>query len=94
MWVVFEKRGEKVVFEVIRGAERDERILTKLFGKYGREIVKEVPLGVPVNIDVYKLKKILEGKKKRTKARTTVQKRTPVMEENAVLTSSIEGTLA
>ena len=94
MWVVFEKKGDRVKFEVIRGAERDERILIRLFDRYGREIVKEVPLGVPVNIDVYKLKKILEGKKKRARARIAVQKRTPVREEKAVFMSSIEGTLA
>ena len=94
MWVVFERRKEKIVFEVLRGAERDERILTRLFDRYGREIVKEVPLGVPMHIDVYKLKKILEGKRKRTRAKTAVQKKTPVREENAVLTSSTEGTPA
>ena len=65
MVVVFERHGDKVRYEVIRGAERDERIMMKLFKKHGREIVKEVPLGVPVNLDVYKLKKILEGRRKK-----------------------------
>ena len=65
MWVVFEKRDGRIFFEVIRGSERDERIFRELFRKYGREIAKEVPVGVPLNIDVYKLKKILEGRRRR-----------------------------
>jgi len=65
MLVIFEKRNGRIVFEVIRGSERDERILTKLFDRYGREIVREVPLGTVLNLDVYKLKKILEGRKKK-----------------------------
>ncbi len=65
MWVVFERQGDKVRFEVIKGAERDERLFLKLFERYGREIVKYVPLGEPLNLDVYKLKKLLEGKRRR-----------------------------
>lgn len=69
MWVVFERRNGRVVFEVVRGSERDERIFTRLFDRYGRQIAREVPLGTVINIDVYKLKKILEGR--RRKKRTT-----------------------
>ena len=65
MWVVFERHGDRVRFEVIRGSERDERILMKLFERHGREIVKNFPLGVPLNLDVYRLKKLLEGKRRR-----------------------------
>jgi len=65
MIVIFERHEGKVKFEVIRGSERDERMLTKLFEKHGREIAKEVPLGVPLNLDVYKLRKILEKRKRK-----------------------------
>lgn len=71
LWVVFEKRNGRIVFEVIRSSERDERIFTRLFDRYGREIVKEVPVGVPLNIDVYRLKKILEGRRRRRKRWTS-----------------------
>lgn len=69
MWVVFERHGDKVRFEVIRGAERDERIMAELFKKYGREIARTFPLGVPLNVDVYKLKKLLEGRRRRNAQR-------------------------
>lgn len=68
MWVVFERYGDRVRFEVIKGSERDERILMKLFERHGREIVKNFPLGVPLNLDVYRLKKLLEGRRKRRHA--------------------------
>jgi len=67
MVVVFERKKEdgKLRFEVIRGSERDERLFIKLFAKYGHDIAKNVPVGYPINLDVYKLKKLLEGKKKK-----------------------------
>ncbi len=68
MVVIFEKHGDRVRFEVIRGAERDERIMAELFRRHGREIVRTFPLGVPLNLDVYKLKKLLEGRRKRRHA--------------------------
>lgn len=66
MIVVFEKKNDRVRFEVLRASVTDERIMVKLFEKHGREIVKNFPLGVPLNLDVYKLKKLLEGRRKRS----------------------------
>jgi len=69
MLVVFERRNGRVFFEVIRGSERDEKMFTKLFDKYGKDMVKIFPCGIPLNLDVYKLKKMLEGRKKKNGAR-------------------------
>ena len=43
--------------------------MAELFKKYGREIARTFPLGVPLNVDVYKLKKLLEGRRRRNAQR-------------------------
>jgi|GEM_PF-4247856 len=67
MVVIFEKdkKEGRIYYEVIRGAERDARLLGVLFKKYGHTIAKSVPVGYPVNLDVYKLKSLLEKRRRK-----------------------------
>ena len=65
MLVVFYEKNSRIRFEVIKSSDIEEKILMELFRDYGSRIVKMVPVGYPIALDPFKLKKMLCGKRKR-----------------------------